>query len=73
MLVDWIFLLSTKRTRYLYDGDLLVIKETSGNLLKLLPLMQSTVSRWLVEFVVVDKNDDGDKDDNGDNADAIND
>lgn len=49
-----------------------MIKETSGNLLKL-PLMQSTVSRWLVEFVVVDKNDDGDKDDNGDNADAIND
>lgn len=72
MLVDWIFLLSTKRIRYLYDGDLLVIKETNSNLLKL-PLMQSTVSRWLVEFVVFDKNDDGDKDDNGDNADADND
>lgn len=72
MLVDWIFLLSTKRIRYLYDGDLLVIKETNSNLLKL-PLMQSTVSRWLVAFVVFDKNDDGDKDDNGDNADADND
>lgn len=31
------------------------------------------VLRWLVEFVVVDKNDDGDKDDNGDNVDVIND
>lgn len=64
MLEDWMFLSSIKKTRYLYHGDLLVTKGTTGTLLKL-ALMHYTDLRWFVEIVVVDECDnDSDYDDN---------